>query len=258
MKDYAIFLGTGSSLGVPLIGCSCEVCFSNNPKNKRFRSSLFLEIGGKKLVIDTGPDFRSQMLANGITGLDGVIYTHSHHDHVAGIDDLRVFAYRRKASIPCLASEETASDLEKRYDFMFKSHGHEPGEFPRARLVRLKDRSGVVTFEGIKIRYFSYVQTGMQVLGIRIGSFAYVTDIKEYNEQVFKELLGVQTLVISALRFTASSMHLTVDEAVDFARKIGCNRAYFTHISHDIDHDKANACLPSGIELAYDGLKIPL
>lgn len=258
MSDSAIFLGTGSSLGVPLIGCSCEVCLSKNPKNKRLRSAMLLEIGGKVIVIDTGPDFRYQALRAELTYLDGVIYTHAHHDHVAGIDDLRVFSFKNKAPLPCLASNETADDLEMRYGFMFKPHKYEPSIGPRLSLIRLKEPSGDTQFLGIPIHYFSYEQIGMEVTGIKIGTFAYVTDIKKYSDEVFKQLEGVETLVISALRFTSSYMHLTVDEAVDFIQRIGCKRAYLTHISHEIDHEKANACLPSGIEFAYDGLKISI
>lgn len=256
MINTATFLGTGSSLGVPLIGCPCEVCKSDNPKNKRFRSSMLLEINGKLIVIDSGPDFRIQALRENLCTIDGVIFTHAHHDHVAGIDDLRVFSFRNKHPLPCLASEETAKDLEMRYFFMFNSQEMDPNAMPRLRLVKLDKKEGEVDFLGAPIQYFSYEQIGMEVTGIRIGSFAYVTDIKKYDDSILDALAGVKTLVISALRFTSSHMHLTVDEAVDFIKKVKCDHAYLTHISHEIDHDKANACLPSSVEFAYDGLKI--
>lgn len=256
MTNTATFLGTGSSLGVPLIGCPCEICTSDNPKNKRLRSSMLLEIEGKRMVIDSGPDFRMQALRENLCSLDGVIFTHAHHDHVAGIDDLRVFSFRNKEPLPCLASDETALDLEKRYFFMFNKQANDPTSMPRLRIQRLDKKEGEVDFLGVPIQYFSYEQIGMEVTGIRIGTFAYVTDIKKYDESIIDSLVGVKTLVISALRFTSSHMHLTVDEAVDFIKKVKCEKAYLTHISHEIDHEKANACLPTSVELAYDGLKI--
>lgn len=256
MTNTATFLGTGSSLGVPLIGCPCDVCSSENPKNKRFRSSMLLDIDGKKIVIDSGPDFRTQALRADIKTLDGTIFTHSHHDHVAGIDDLRVFSFRNKEPLPCLASEETALDLEKRYFFMFNKQVNDPTSMPRLRIQRLDKKEGKVDFLGVPIEYFSYEQIGMEVTGIRIGTFAYVTDIKKYDDSIIDALKGVKTLVISALRFTSSYMHLTVDEAVDFIKMVKCEKAYLTHISHEIDHEKVNTCLPTSVELAYDGLKI--
>lgn len=217
---------------------------------------MLLNVDGKQIVIDTGPDFRTQALRENLCALEGVIFTHSHHDHVAGIDDLRVFSFRNKEPLPCLASDETALDLENRYFFMFKKQESDPTAIPRLRLIRLPKKEGEIDFLGVPIQYFSYEQIGMEVTGIRIGTFAYVTDIKKYDERIIDDLAGVKTLVISALRFTSSYMHLTVDEAVDFIKKVKCEKAYLTHISHEIDHDKVNACLPSSVELAYDGLKI--
>lgn len=256
MTNTATFLGTGSSLGVPVIGCPCAVCSSTNPKNKRFRSSILLNYEGKRIVIDAGPDFRSQALNAKLDHLDGVIFTHSHQDHSAGIDDLRIYSFRNKAPFPCLVSRETAKDLELRYFFMFKMQPNEPTKTKRLHLNVLEEREGNTEFLGIPIRYFSYEQIGMQVLGIRIGSFAYVTDIKNYDEAILKELDGVNTLVLSALRFTESHMHLTVDEAIDFAEKTHAKHCYLTHISHEIEHEKVSAYLPSTIKLSYDGLQI--
>lgn len=257
MKNTATFLGTGSSLGVPVIGCPCAICQSTNPKNKRFRSSLLLKYEGKNSVIDAGPDFRVQALNAKITHLDGVIFTHAHQDHIAGIDDLRIFSFRNKAPLPCLVSSETAKDLELRYSFMFKVKT-DPMKTKRLQLEVLKEKEGTIKFLGMPIRYFSYDQVEMRVLGIRIGSFAYVTDIKNYDENIVRELQGVQTLVVSALRFTESHMHLTVDEAITLIQKTNADRGFLTHLSHEIDHDKVNAYLPTSIQLAYDGLEISI
>jgi phosphoribosyl 1,2-cyclic phosphate phosphodiesterase len=258
MTDFALFIGTGSSLGVPVIGCPCERCHSLDPKNKRFRSSLYLNIGGKAVLIDAGPDLRAQALRFSIDQLDGVIFTHAHQDHTGGVDDLRIYHYRNKGPLPCLVSMPTAEDLKRRFYFMFKEQLFEPVKSNRLELNILEERSGNINFLGIPLRYFSYEQVGMQVMGLRIGSFAYVTDIKQYSSDVFKELEGVKTLVLSALKFTPSPMHFTVDEAVEFIEKIKPERAYLTHIAHELDHEKTNALLPSFIQLAYDGLKIEL
>lgn len=258
MNAHALFIGTGASLGVPVVGCKCDICLSGNPKNKRWRSSLYLSVAGKELLIDAGPDLRSQALHFKIEHLDGVIFTHAHHDHSAGIDDLRVYHFKNQKSLPCLVSNETAQELNRRFYFMFMPQPHEVTNTKRLELKVLETESGEVNFLNIPIRYFSYKQVGMSVLGIRIGSFAYVTDIKEYSEEVLKELEGVETLVLSALRYTASHMHLSVDEAVDFIKKINPKRAYLTHISHELEHEKTNAYLPAPIELAYDGLKISI
>lgn len=258
MTDSALFIGTGSSLGVPVIGCPCPQCHSSDPKNKRFRSSLLLNIGEKSILIDAGPDFKAQALKFSIHHLDGVIFTHAHQDHTGGVDDLRIYHYRNKSPLPCLVSKPTADDLKHRFYFMFKEQPFEPVKSSRLDLNILDHKEGNIEFLGIPIRYFSYEQIGMQVMGIRINDFAYVTDIKLYPPEIFKELEGVKTLVLSALKFTPSHMHFTVDEAIEFIEKVKPKKAYLTHIAHELDHEKTNAYLPAPIELAYDGLKIEL
>lgn len=258
MTDSALFIGTGSSLGIPVIGCPCSQCHSSDPKNKRFRSSLLLNMGGKVVLIDAGPDFKAQALKYSINHLDGVIFTHAHQDHTGGVDDLRIYHYRNKGPLPCLVSRPTAEDLKHRFYFMFKEQPFESVKSNRLELNILENKEGNINFLGIPIRYFSYEQIGMQVTGLRIGSFAYVTDIKTYTPDVFQELKGVKTLVLSALKFTPSHMHFTVDEAIEFIEKVNPQRAFLTHIAHELDHEKTNAYLKAPIELAYDGLKIEL
>lgn len=258
MKGRALFLGTGASLGVPIVGCSCNTCLSKDPRNKRFRSSILLSVGEKKVLIDAGPDLRLQALTHQIFHLDGAIFTHSHHDHTAGIDDLRIYHFRNKGPLPCLVSQETAEDLKKRFYFMLKTQPKEAVNTERLRLQILDNREGVTDFLGIPLAYFSYKQIGMSVLGIRIGNFAYITDIKEYDSSIFEHLRGVKTLVLSALRFTSSHMHFTVDEAIDFIQRVGSETNFLTHLSHDLEHEKTNAYLPASIKLAYDGLEISM
>lgn len=257
MNAQFIFLGTGSSMGIPVIGCDCSVCTSSNNKDRRFRTSALVEYNGRNLLIDTGPDFREQALQAKLDHLDGVLFTHVHHDHTAGIDDLRIFHLRGGHPIPCLASKTTAEDLLARYNYMFKLQPHEPASGPRLALEVLPEDRGSVFFRGCTIRYFTYRQMGVPVTGFRFGTLAYVTDIKEYTDEIFEDLAGVKTLVISALRFTHSHMHLTVDEAVDFAARIGAKKTWITHIAHDLDHEKANAYLSETVQLAYDGLRVP-
>jgi phosphoribosyl 1,2-cyclic phosphate phosphodiesterase len=254
----ALFLGTGASLGVPLVGCKCETCTSQDKFNCRLRSSLLFNYNEKHILIDAGPDLRQQALTHKIYHLDGVILTHAHHDHTAGIDDLRIFYFRNKASIPCLLSQATAEDLKQRFYFMFQPQPHEVANAQRVALQPLEAEVGTIDFLGVPVRYFTYHQIGMPVLGIRVGNFAYVTDIKEYSEAIFEHLQGIDTLVVSAHRFTSSHMHFTVDEAIDFANRAKAKRTFLTHISHDLEHHKTNAYLPPNIRLAYDGLQITI
>lgn len=252
MKSKALFIGTGASLGVPVIGCTCSVCQSTNLKNKRTRSSLLLTTHGKKLLIDAGPDLRCQALTYSIDHLDGVLFTHAHHDHTAGMDDLRIYNFRNKAAVPCLVSAETAEDLKKRFYYMF---GETPEIKERVELDVLPDDDGNYVFQGVPLRYFTYEQVGMKVLGFRFGNMAYVTDIKTYPDSLLDELKSLDILVLSALRFGPSHMHFTVDDAVAFVKKIAPKKTYLTHIAHELDHEKTNDYLQDGIELAYDGLE---
>lgn len=253
MENSALFIGSGSSLGVPVIGCHCAVCTSKDPKNNRTRSSLIIEWEGKRFLIDSGPDLRLQALRSGISQLDGVLLTHAHHDHTAGLDDLRLLPIKNKQDLPCLMSKETAEDIESRFHYLLKSK-----EAHKIRLEILPADRGEVSFAGVSIRYFTYMQQEMKVQGFRFGSFAYLTDIKTFTDQIFEELKGVETLVLSALRFTPSPMHLTVDDAIDFVSKVSPSRAYLTHIAHELDHEKTNAYLPPNMKLAFDGLKLKL
>lgn len=250
MKGKVRFLGTGGSCGVPMIGCTCAVCHSEDSKNQRLRPSVLLQIVNRQFLIDAGPDFRLQALRFGIDHLDGVLLTHAHHDHTAGFDDMRPITYRRQSALPILLSPETAHDVELRYFYLFRkgeSHFH---------LHLLPDEEGEVMFQGIPVHYISYRQGGMRVNGYRIGDLAYVSDIKSYNKSIFEPLIGVKDLIISALKYTSSPLHFSVDEAIDFAKEIKAERVWLTHISHELEYHQTNAYLPSHMRLAYDGLEI--
>lgn len=251
-----LFLGTGASMGVPVIGCRCPVCLSSSPKDKRLRASGLLEIGSKKMLLDCGPDFRQQALAHNISFLDEVIITHAHHDHTASIDELRVFSFMTKKPVSCLMSQVTSLEIIERFKYMFNPSDIEKGTPQKLAITLLKEKRGEIFIAGIEARYFTYKQAGMEVNGFRFGDFAYVSDIRDYEETIFEDLAGVEVLVLSALRFTPSPLHFTVDQAVDFSRRIGARETWLTHLSHDLQHDKTNAYLPKEVRLAYDGLEI--
>lgn len=253
-----IFLGTGGSMGVPVVGCSCDVCQSTLSYNKRLRPSALIKINGKSFLIDSGPDFRFQALKYDVKDLDGVILTHAHHDHTAGLDELRIFTLRSGQPLPCIMSEETLRELKIRFYYIFDSRYTQDGVKLTTDLSIncLKKNSGDVVFEGMKFSYIAYYQGGMKVNGFRFGDLAYVTDIKDYHPEIISSLKGVKTLVISALRFTSSHLHFTVDEAVEFAKKVGAQNTWFTHIAHELDHECTNAYLPESIRLSYDGLEL--
>lgn len=254
MKGKLIFLGTGGSVGVPMIGCTCEVCLSTDPLNHRLRPSALLCIGQRQFLIDAGPDFRMQALRIGLTKLDGLLLTHAHHDHTAGIDDLRPIYYRRQTPLPVLLSAETAKEVLIRFNYLFES-GH--ADFvPRFDLQLLPAHVGEVLFETLPIQYVTFTQGGMLVNGYRFGNLAYLSDIRHFPASIFEDLKGVKTLIISALRYTPSPLHFSVDEAIDFAKQLNAEQVWLTHLSHELEHHQTNAYLPNHIRLAYDGLEI--
>lgn len=249
-----LFLGTGGSVGIPVIGCSCVTCSSTDPLNKRLRPSVLLLLPHRKFLIDVGPDFRMQALHYGIIDLDGVLLTHAHHDHVSGIDDLRPLCYRRQSPLPILLSRETAEDLRSRYYYLFQNNREK--KEPSFDLQVLPHDMGQVMFEGILIQYVSYKQGGMSVNGFRIGDLAYLSDIRDFSPSLFEKLKGTKYLIISALRHTPSPLHFCLDEAIEFGKQLKAEHIWLTHVSHDLEHHQTTAHLPSNVHLAYDGLEI--
>lgn len=256
MKGTFLFLGTAGSAGVPVIGCSCSVCQSNSPFNQRLRPSGLLKVDGKTLLIDVGPDFRSQALKYRIDLLDGLILTHTHYDHIAGIDELRIYYLRSQKKLPCLLSEESFEDLEKRYYYLFQPIGKVPTLSAQLDIHLLPEDEGEEEFLGLKIGYVTYTQGGCKVNGFRFGDFAYISDIREFHPSIFEKLIGIKTLVLSALREEKSMLHFSLNEAVEFASKVGAKHTWLTHISHGLDHEATNRKLPKSIQLGYDGLEL--
>jgi phosphoribosyl 1,2-cyclic phosphate phosphodiesterase len=258
MSNSFLFLGSGGSLGIPVVGCSCEVCRSSSPYNKRLRPSGVLSYGGKRLLIDVGPDFRAQALKFGVNHLDGLLITHTHFDHIAGFDELRVFPFQAQKRLPCLLSDSSMKDLSLRYYYLL--HKQVDGEVVSSKFnfQILEGDFGTTDFLGVEIGYVSYTQAEMKVTGFRFGDFAYISDIRYYTDAVPNALRGVKTLVLSALRSTTSEAHFTIQDALHFSRLVGAKQTWLTHIAHELDHLATNAQLPGDVQLAYDGLEIPL
>jgi phosphoribosyl 1,2-cyclic phosphate phosphodiesterase len=272
MQAKLTFLGTGTSMGVPSLGCGCAVCVSPDPHDKRLRPSILLrwpspatENPGTKLpdervvVIDTGPDFREQGLHAGIRRVDAVFYTHSHADHIFGLDDLRPLSfatYRQSGPIPLYATPETRKVLEHIYSYTFSPDS----KYPNRARVAIHD-----VMDGTPIRVHEALFTPIPVLhgdlpitGYRFGNAAYITDVSTIPESTFSLLEGLDVLVISALRHQPHPSHATLDQAVRWASRIGARETWFTHISHDLGHAETNANLPEGMALAHDGLSVPV
>jgi phosphoribosyl 1,2-cyclic phosphate phosphodiesterase len=257
-KGRFLFLGTSASAGVPVIGCKCPVCLSSLPHNRRLRPSGLLNIGNLSFLIDVGPDFREQALKYHIDTLSGLILTHTHYDHIAGIDELRIYYLRSKQKLPCLLSMESLEDLRKRYYYLFQPIGEVPTLSAQLDFTLLEEDMGDIEFLGVKFSYVSYFQGGTKVNGFRVGDFAYISDIRDFDPSIFVGLKGVRKLVVSALRDEPSPLHLSIDEAVAFAREVNAEETRLTHISHVLDHEIVNRRLPPEIQLGYDGLEMEI
>lgn len=256
MSGKFTFLGTGASAGVPVIGCKCTVCSSSTPFNKRLRPAGLIRIGQMALLVDVGPDFREQALKNHVDRLDGILLTHTHYDHIAGIDELRIFYLYQKKPLPLLLSKESFADLKRRYYYLLEPRGEKASLTAQLDLHVLPEDAGEIDFLGVKIGYFSYFQGTMKVTGYRIGDFAYVSDIRDYDDRIFDWLAGVRFLVVSALRLESARFMFSMDEAIGFSKRTGAKETRITHMNHEIDYLLVNSKLPSGVQLAYDGLEM--
>ena len=247
------FLGTGTSQGVPVIGCPCPVCQSLDFRNKRFRASIHLEVLGQSIVIDTGPDFRMQMLREGIKKLDAVLFTHEHKDHTAGLDDIRPFNYYQQGDIPIFGRLAVLEQLQREYAYIFNEKRY-PG-VPQVDCVEI-DRNPF-QINGVGITPIPVLHYKLPVLGFRIGDFSYITDANHIPEESFALLEGTEILVLNALQKEPHISHFTLDQAIEQALRIGAKKTYFTHISHRLGlHDEVEKELPEGMFLAYDGQKL--
>ena len=247
------FLGTGTSQGVPVITCNCEVCQSDDHRNNRLRVSILIETADKTIVIDSGPDFRYQMLRAKVKDLDAILFTHEHKDHVAGLDDIRPFNYLLHKNIDIYASDRVQDALKKEFSYIFSEIKY-PG-LPQIELHTIdKDPFFIGQTEITPLAIMHYK---LPILGFRIDDFTYITDAKTVSEETIAKVRGTKILVVNALQRQSHISHFTLDEAIDFAAKIGAEQTYFTHISHNLGlHEEVEKELPYGIKLAYDGLTL--
>jgi len=250
----AIILGCGTSHGVPMIGCDCAVCTSDNPRDKRTRTSCLVRVGETHLPIDTAPELRLQCVANGINRVDAVLFTHHHADHVTGLDDLRRFNWLTKRSMSCYGTERTLAGVRRMFSYAFEPAPDSPHSRPRLNPVLLD--GSPLEIGGTRVVPLPLMHGPLPVLGFRIGRLAYCTDCNQIPDESMALLNDLDALVLGALRRDPHPAHFTLDEAVDVAKQIGAARTFFTHTTHQLGYAETNSYLPNGMELAYDGLSI--
>jgi phosphoribosyl 1,2-cyclic phosphate phosphodiesterase len=251
-------LGSGTSQGVPAIGCDCAVCRSTDPRDRRTRPSIAIDVNGASILVDTSPDLRLQAIANNLRRVDAILFTHNHADHVFGLDDVRRYNQMQKSAIGCYADETTVAGLRRMFSYVFEPPPQLGGGIPQLTLFTI---AGSFCMAGVEIVPVPVMHGRLPVLGFRIGSFAYLTDCNAIPEASWPLLTsdgGVRTLIIDALRHRRHSTHFSIAEAVDVVARLGAERAYLTHICHDLPHAETCAQLPAGVELAYDGLVVEI
>jgi phosphoribosyl 1,2-cyclic phosphate phosphodiesterase len=246
------FLGTGTSVGVPAVGCDCATCLSDDARDKRLRTSVLIEHAGHNVLIDASTDFRQQALRIGLKKLDAILFTHSHADHCFGLDDARPLMFRTGA-IPCYATETTWKGLRRIYAYVF-----EPAPYPGLPQIQPHTIEGDFELIGLKIEPLTVIHGRLPVTAFRIGEFAYVTDCNVIPDETCARLNHLDLLVIDALRFKSHPTHMNLDQALGYIKRLKPRRALLTHISHDIKHADTSGHLPAGVEIAYDGLEIEI
>lgn len=249
------FLGTGTSQGVPIIACECEVCRSQNPKDYRLRTSILIESQEAKIVIDSGPDFRQQLLRENLKSLDAVVFTHEHKDHIAGLDEVKAFNYLNKMRMPVYATERVQTALHREFAYIFAEEKY-PG-VPEIDLHTITDKSFHI--KDIELLPIDVIHYRLPVKAFRIKDFTYITDANFISEEEKEKIKGSKIIVVNALRKEMHVSHFTFQQAIDLMNELKPEKAYFTHISHQLGlHENVSKELPSFIELAFDGLKIEI
>jgi len=249
------FLGTGTSQGIPVIGSNHLVCLSKDPRDKRLRVSVLVEINGSAYLIDCGPDFRQQMLRCGCTKIDAILFTHEHADHVNGLDDIRPFCFKQ-GDVPIYAHKRVIKSLKKRFDYVFETENKYPGA-PSVSVNIIKNKPFVVN--GLNIVPIKGKHLELQVFGFRFKNFAYLTDMKSLKDKEIDKLKGLDVLVVNALRIAPHHSHFNLEEALAFVKKVRPKKAYLTHISHLMGfHAEIENILPENVFLAYDNLQLTI
>jgi phosphoribosyl 1,2-cyclic phosphate phosphodiesterase len=250
MRVRVTMVGSGTSTGVPVIGCPCRVCTSTDPRNRRWRPGLKLEVNGGIVLVDTPTDLREQALRFGLPRLDAVLFTHAHADHIFGLDDIRIFNFRQHNAIPCYGSAEALQAIRRTFSYVFERTQAGGGK-PQLELLEVREPFRLLGREIIPVPVW---HGEMEVFGYRLGPFAYVTDCNRIPDESFELLAGVEVLILDALRYRPHSTHFSVGEAIAVAQRIGSSRTIFTHLAHEIDYGDPQVPLPPGVEFGYDGL----
>ena len=252
-------LGSGTSVGVPTIGCGCRVCKSSDPRDRRLRTSVAVRYtdngADRTVVVDTTPDFRQQALSAGLQRLDAILYTHDHADHIMGLDDVRPFNYGRRDRIPVYATAPTMKSLRRVFPYAFAGEGRHPGGVPRLD-GRTVGEYSPIDVPGMRFQSFAVHHGGMRILGFRFGRAAYVTDQTGFPEESVGWMEDLDVLFLGALRHSPHPMHSTVSQALEWVERLRPARAFFTHVCHELSHEETNRELPDGVALAYDGLTV--
>lgn len=251
------FLGTGTSFGVPQIGCDCAVCRSTDPRDKRTRSGAILQAAGSTILIDTPPELRLQLIAGGFSRIDAVVYTHEHADHVNGIDDLRIFSVKQRKPLPIYGPAETLERVRASFSYIFDDavHPYEGTSKPSLSLHPTEPNQPV-SVAGLEVLPLAFQHGHLRVFGYRVGGLAYITDVKAIGREERERLRGLDVLVLNALWWRPHPTHLSISEAVETARALGARRTYLTHLTHETGHSELEAQLPAGVLPAYDGLTV--
>jgi phosphoribosyl 1,2-cyclic phosphate phosphodiesterase len=254
LTSSLLFLGSGTSHGVPMIGCQCDVCTSADPRDRRSRSSVYLTLADDtRLLIDTSPDLREQALRHHLRRVDAVLYTHGHADHVLGLDDMRRFNALQGARIPCYGDARTVAEVRRTFSYIFDRETPPGGGLPEIDLHAI---DGPLAFGSVQVVPVPLWHGRRRLFGYRVGTLAYLTDVSEIPDESWPLLQGIEVLVIDALRRRPHPTHFNIDQALEAAARIGPRETYFTHISHDLGHAATSETLPPHVHLAYDGLSV--
>ncbi len=249
------FLGTGTSFGVPQVGCGCEICRSTDPRDRRTRCGALLESGRGRLLIDTPPELRLQLIAAGVHQVDGVLYTHEHADHINGIDDLRIFTVQTRAPLRLYGPQETLERIRQSFSYIFDDSVQPvPGTSKPSLELHPLEPGRLQPVAGLDVLPLAFQHGRMRVFGYRIGPLAYLTDVKEVPAAIREQLQGLKVLVVNALWWRPHPTHLSIGEAIEAAQALGAERTFLTHLSHETGHAALQRQLPAGIAPAYDGL----